>query len=298
MENNHFIGLSAGLLAAFSWALASVIFRRIGLKIHPLTLNLYKGLVAMSGLILILLISDGLLADVSALSYILLLTSGIIGIGVGDSAFFAALNRLGERQTVLISETMAPLITIVLAGWVFAEHLSFAALLGLAAIIGGIFIVVSEKPQNGNRAEHDVRGLIYGFTAAVCQAIGGILSKAVFNMHDVSPLWSAMVRLAGGILFLIIFIPLSGQNFIPKNSRTLNVWKFILIASVIGTLGGLAFQQMAFKYTYTGIAQTLIATSAIFVLVIAWYNKQKVSAKSWVGAMCSIVGVGILFWFQ
>jgi drug/metabolite transporter (DMT)-like permease len=299
MENAHLIGFSAGLLAAFTWALASVIFRRLGLDIHPLTLNLYKGLIAFSGLAIILAFTENLLADVSIWAYILLLLSGIIGIGIGDSAFFAALNRLGERQTVLISETMAPLITIILATFIFAEHLSFPALLGVAAILGGIVIVVTERSENSNaKNTHDIRGIVYGLIAASCQATGGIMTKAVFIMQDVDPLWSAMIRLIGGIAFLVIFIPIAGQHFLPQKTRTFNIWKFVFIASLIGTFGGLAFQQMAFKYTYAGIAQTLIATSAVFVLVIAWINKKPVSLKAWAGAFCSIFGVALLFGFQ
>lgn len=299
MDNTHLIGFSAGLLAAFTWALASVIFRKLGLNIHPLTLNLYKGLIAFSGLAVVLIISGNLLADISFNAYLLLIFSGVIGIGIGDTAFFAALNRLGERQTVLISETMAPMITIVLAAWVFAEHLSFPALTGVAAILGGIVIVVSERSKNGNdKQPHDLSGLVYGLIAAACQAIGGIMTRAVFIMHDADPLWSAMIRLTGGIVFLLIFIPFAGQHFLPAKSRSFKIWKFVFIASMIGTFGGLAFQQMAFKYTYTGIAQTLIATSAVFVLVIAWFNKQPISFKAWLGAFCSIFGVAVLFWFQ
>ena len=35
--------------------------------------------------------------------------------GIGDTAFFAALNRMGERSTLLVAETLAPIFTALLA---------------------------------------------------------------------------------------------------------------------------------------------------------------------------------------
>lgn len=299
MELVHTTGFIGGLLAALSWAVASVIFRHLGVHLHPLILNLYKGVIAGVVLTFILLLRGALFIDVEFYPMALLLLSGILGIGVGDTAFFAALNRLGERQTVVIAETIAPMITVLIATLVFSEYLSFLALLGIAAIISGVFIVVREHSTNGTPKDRQhQKGMAYALIAAGCQAVGGILTKAAFRLVDLDPLWTALIRLLAGLAFLVVFIPFTKQSFFPLTFKNKKLWLYIFIASLIGTFGGLSFQQLAFKYTYTAIAQTLIATSSIMVLVIGFFLKEKISIRAWSGALIAVIGVGILFWFK
>jgi drug/metabolite transporter (DMT)-like permease len=48
IQHNNFIGESAALSAALLWALSSVVYSRLGLKISPLPLNLHKGIIAIA----------------------------------------------------------------------------------------------------------------------------------------------------------------------------------------------------------------------------------------------------------
>ena len=298
MSYSHTLGLTAGLLAALSWAVAAVIFRQLGVRLHPLVLNLYKGTIASVALVLVLVFWGGVLQPVPLKPFLLLLFSGMLGIGVGDTAFFAALNRLGERQTVLIAETVAPLITIMLALLLFQEFISLAAWLGIIAILFGVYLVIRMRSDaNGPPQKQLLAGVSYGLIAAICQAVGGIMSKGAFRLYDIDPVWSSLVRLLGGLLLVAVLIPILRQSYFPVSARNKRVWRFVLLATLVGTFGGIIFQQTAYKFTYTGLAQTMIATSSIFVMLIALVKGERISPRAWLGAMVAVAGVVLLFWF-
>jgi len=100
-------GELAALGAAFLWALSTVIFGRLGKVLPPLILNLTKGAIAVLLLGLTVLLLQRAPVDINRTTLSLLLTSGIIGIGAGDTAYFASLNHLGPRRALLM-ETLAP----------------------------------------------------------------------------------------------------------------------------------------------------------------------------------------------
>ncbi|MBN2701320.1 MAG: hypothetical protein JXR29_07720 [Methylothermaceae bacterium] len=76
-------------MAAFSWAVAALLFRQVGSLISSVQINLCKGLLA---LVLLLLTAWWLEIRFSGLTLqlgLILLSSGIVGIGVGNTAFFS-----------------------------------------------------------------------------------------------------------------------------------------------------------------------------------------------------------------
>jgi drug/metabolite transporter (DMT)-like permease len=62
-----------------------------------------------------------------------------------------------------------------------------------------------------------------------------------------------------------------------------------------GTFLGIWLQQTALKFTATGIAQSLTATSPLFVLPIAWMVGERVSLRSVVGVLLALAGIWLLF---
>ncbi len=234
---------------------------------------------------------------VPVLPLCLLLAGGVIGIGIGDTALFASLNRLGERQTILIAQSAAPVATLLIAVAVFQEHLPVMALLGIGAIIAGVLWVVVERPRTASITKSQkTSGILFGVLAAVCQAVGAVLSKAAFRAYDISPLWSALIRLVGGTAVVLLLMPIARQSVLPGSARSKRVWQMVVFASILGTFGAITFQQTAFKYTYTAVAQTVIAMSVVFVLIAAQLRGERSSARAWLGAVVAVVGVGFLFW--
>ncbi len=87
-------GELAALLAAFLWAAASTVYSRLGAMIPPLELNLLKGVVAIAYLILTLAIQGEWLPELNWVAIAFLLTSGIFGIGIGDTSTRSATDAI------------------------------------------------------------------------------------------------------------------------------------------------------------------------------------------------------------
>ena len=290
-------GELAALSAACLWAVSSVMYSRIGQRIPPLELNLLKGAIAIVLLVFTLFLSNGFLAAISPTNLCLLLLSGVVGIGLGDTAFFAALNCLGARRALLM-ETLAPPMTAILALIFLQEELSFRAWCGILLTVLGVVWVVSERvPNSSERSIHLKRGIGFGILAAIALASGAVLSRAVFATTDISPLWAALLRLFGGVLILL---PWAWQrqkqrHFQFKTLRSTRIIGAILFAAFAGTYLGIWLQQTAIKFTAAGIALTLTNTSPLFVLPIAICMGERISLRATLGVAIALSGIAILF---
>ncbi|MBD2774133.1 DMT family transporter [Iningainema tapete] len=292
---NDFQGEIAAMLAAGLWAIASTIYGRLGRSIPPLQLNLIKGVVAIALLLLTILIR-GEFFNISPLPTCLLLLSGVVGIGLGDTAFLAAINNLGARRVLLI-QTLAPPMTAILAQIFLQERLNLVAWCGIALTILGVAWVVTERVPNTSESTTDLwRGIGFALLSTICLAIGAILSRAALANTNISPLWAGLLRLIAAVLILLIWIPFKGQLRIQTPST--RVILSAVFASFCGTFLGIWLQQVAIKFTAVGIATTLLQTSPLFVIPISLAIGEKVSLRGIIGVVIAIAGIALLFYLK
>lgn len=323
-----FVGEGAALLAAFLWAAATLMFGKLGKQLTPLVLNIVKGGFAIALMLITLLIQASLfpessyLTDLPTRSTVYLVISGALGIGLGDTAYFSAINTLGARRALLL-ETLAPPIAAVLA-WIFlAERLSPTAAMGIMLTLIGIAWVISERVP-GSSIQSTNAGLKVALLATFAQAAGAVLSRAALAETSVSPLWSGLIRLSAGLAFMLLLsvihprylvdaeptvrkpLPV-GRAFLgpgapvsPRWSQGIKSLKSpqllggVFIASLFGTYLGIWLQQTALKYTATGIAQALLATSPLFVLPMSALLGDRISWRSVCGVGIALCGVWLL----
>ena len=315
MIDGSLTGEIAALTAAFLWAAATLMFGKLGQRISPLVLNGVKGVFAIAFILLTLLFQSLLRPTVAVepqhtlplFSLVCLLISGGIGIGLGDTAYFSAVNALGARRALLL-ETLAPPMTAVLA-WIFlSERLSLAAAAGICLTLIGIAWVISERVP-GSTQQVSWLGLKTALVATTCQSVGGVFSRAALVNTAVDPLQSALIRLLAGLIFmggLVLFkarrrisvaqTASPAQRISPHllfRDRRLLVW--VAATAFFGTYLAIWLQQMALKYTAAGIAQSLMATSPLFVLPMALALGDRISWRSVCGAIVAMSGVWLLF---
>lgn len=321
MNDGGYIAEIAALTAAFLWAAATLMFGKMGRQLAPVVLNLVKGVFATVFILMTLAIQSaatggGSIPALPVTSTVYLLLSGGIGIGLGDTAYFSAINALGARRALLL-ETLAPPMAAVLA-WVFiAERLSLLAVMGILLTLLGIAWVISErvpgtdKPTWGN-------GIKVALLATFCQASGAVLSRAALVDSSVDPLWSSLLRLLAGLMVMGCLVGLQPQRLgdyrrqgvvgWPDDTwqarwqgslmamKTPKVLAAIAVAAFFATYLGIWLQQVALKYTATGIAQSLLATSPLFVLPMAALLGDRISWRATVGAAIALAGVWLLFY--
>ncbi|MGG6237303.1 DMT family transporter [Nodosilinea sp. AN01ver1] len=288
-------GELAALMAACLWAIATVMFGRLGKALSPLVLNLAKGAIALVLLALTLLLLGQSTAGLDRQAIGWLVLSGVIGIGLGDTAYFAAINRLGPRRALLL-ETLAPPIAALMALVFLQEALSTRSWLGIALTLAGVVWVIAERlPEGATPGRVDYRGVVYGVLAALGQATGAVMSRAVLADTAVDPLWSSLLRLAGGGVIILGILryqgPVSGALRPLRSTRLL---AGVALAAILGTYLAIYLQQMALKYAATGVAQALTSTSPLFVLPLAAALGDRVSLRAVAGAAVALAGIAIL----
>lgn len=318
-------GEVAAIVAACLWAVASAIYSRLGERIPALQINLIKGIISIVLFVVTILWSGELFTNIPLIPFCLLLFSGVVGIGLGDTAFLNAMNILGARRTLLM-QTLSPPITAILALILLGENLKIIAWCGIFLTVIGVGWVVTERtPSDGNivdashgQTEKNLRkGIILGFVAALANAIGAVLSRIVLSGSEdisISPLWAALIRLSAGVVVLLpwlYFKSLYTQRLYtqtPTNSTrttsTIPYWKspqvltLVFFAVFCGTYLGIWLQQLAIKLTAVGIATTLLQTSPVFIIPIAIGMGEKVSFRAILGVLIALLGVVILFYLR
>lgn len=288
-----YIGEIAALVTALCWAISVVFFRQLGGLFSPLTLNLWKGILSIIGLAVSLLFISSVVPNTSDILW--LLFSGIIGIGVGDTAFFAALNRMGERSTLLVTETLAPVFTAILAVIWISEVLNAYQWIAIAIILIGVDIVLGARKRRHKERHFSMSALGYAAIAALCQAVGAVIGRDILTHSEVDAVMTSFIRLIGGVLLVIPLLFFSKQKWLPKQKVEPKIWGYLFLATFIGTFIAMILQMFSFAHAEAAIVQSLFASSIIFSLMIAKIQGQRITKNALVGSFISIVGVGLIF---
>ena len=135
------IGIISAFGAAISWTYACFIWRSQTKKYKSIDINLVKNIIAF-------LIFTPALINIDFLvefkSIVILLLSGIIGIGLGDTFYIKSLQLLGTRRTLSV-ETLSPLLA-ALSGEIFInENLALKSYLGIIIISISLFVLHRQK---------------------------------------------------------------------------------------------------------------------------------------------------------
>jgi len=296
----RYLGESAALAVAGTSAIASVIYSRMGNRFTPLLLNLSKGLVAIVlAIATIFLNKQDIPLPFTTISF-LLIVSGVIGIGLGDTAYFLSMPFVGVRELLLLQTLSMPFTAIF--GWVFlGEYFRMIDSLAMILIIIGIAIVINERTEKKQQAVSGI-GIFWCIISALSTATGALLSHYAFDNSQVTPLQALFWRLYGGIgvICLLMFLPgykkdrnilLNGQWYSPKFLTA------IVLASFINTYLGIWLQQFALKNAAVGVVQTLCSTSPLFVLPMVALLGDKVSLRALAGVLLTILGIALIFSF-
>ncbi|MBL7074241.1 DMT family transporter [candidate division KSB1 bacterium] len=293
-----YLGEILSLSCAIIWATAVILFKKSGETVHPLGLNLFKNLL---GLVLFLptfmVFGERLIVGAPLKDYLLLMASGVIGIGLADTLFFKSLNLLGAGLSAIVNCLYSPFI-IGLAVLFLSEGMSGLQLFGVFLIITAVF-TVSQLKEKTHISRHDlILGILLGVLAMALMAIGIVMIKPLL---DRSPLlWVIEVRLLAGcgILGIILwFYP--GRQRIMASVLSVRNWRYMLPGSFVGAYLALVVWMGGMKYTEMSIASALNQTSNIFVFILAAiFLKEPVNFQRTAGIILAIVGVVMVAFFR
>ena len=200
------LGEGAAIAAACVWAFSTVLYKRFSHHLSPFELNVTKGVIAAALMLFAILVTSDTLLPSQLSSWGWLIASGILGIAIGDSAYFAALRNIGPARTLVI-ESLAPAIAGMLNIVILGVYLSASAWLGIIITTLGVMLAIKpSKSQPVMDKKHYLLGVVFALTAATCQAAGMVLSKGALNHENISSLWAALIRLGSGTLFVAMLV--------------------------------------------------------------------------------------------
>lgn len=317
---------------AFSWTLTAM-FAEVGSKrMGSLSMNVLRMTLSLLLLGITLWLTLGvpypLFAD--GPTWLWLCMSGFVGYVLGDYCLFSCYILIGSRYGQLLMTLSAPFAAIT-AWLLLGETMTWLALVGMAVTLSGIALSVlnksgEEEPKHRLSLKLPLRGILLGIGAGAGQGIGLVFSKvgmeyyqAAIASHGIAdaatwtspdallpvtlgmimPFASTMIRATLGLLGFCVALFFFTRNGGKKLQRGLHDAKgvtFTTLATVFGPFIGVSLSLMATLYTETGVAQTIMSLTPVFILWPSYlFFNQKITALEIVGAVISVAGVCLFF---
>lgn len=292
MEQIPYLGEIFSLSTALLWAIAVILFRKSGEKVHPIALNLFKNSLAM---ILILptmwLVGQTLFLRAPISEYMLLMASGAIGIAIGDTLFFKSLNQIGAGLTAIVVCLYSPFI-IGLSMLFLGDRLTTVQMIGAVMVVAAVLSTMKRGAAAKVSRGDLLRGILWGVMATVCMAVGIVMIKPLLTR---SPLfWATEVRLLGAVpalALILAFHPLRRRVVSSLNSP--GSWRYTISGSVVGAYGAMVIWLAGMKYAPVSIASALNQTSNVFVVILASVFLREPLTPRRIGAI-SLAFIGAL----
>ena len=296
-----YLGELAALATSACWSATATFFAIASRKIGSTHVNRLRLLFALMLLLAThwLLVGRPLPWDAPSQAWVWFSLSGLVGFVIGDAFLFASYVAVGARLGMLMM-SLAPVISTVLAAWVFGEHLTPIQLLGIAVTIAGVAWVVMDSRGSSQVAggqRHYLTGILFGLGAAAGQAIGLILSKQGL-VTGLAPLSGNVIRVTAACLaiWLIAALQRNASTTINRLRSDRTTLRPIALGSFLGPFVGVWLSLIAIQFTEIGVASTLLALPPVFMVPIGHYVfGEKIGWPSIAGTLVAILGVALLF---
>ncbi len=291
------IGEVSALATAFCWSGSSIAFAEATIRTGSVRVNLVRLILAS----ILLTITIGVFAipvRLSGSQFGNLAISGILGLVFGDSFLFKSYEYNGARISSLVM-SVAPAIAAVFAWFVLDEVLSLWGFVGMAVTLGGIGLVVADRPETARaRSPITARGIAYAFLGACGQGGGLVTAKLAFNEHPIDSFAATLVRILSALVLLVPFAFVSGR--VGRSVRIMTgdrkTFGLTLLGAILGPYLGITFSLLSIEHTKIAVASTIMATVPIIMLpLVRIVYREDLRWQAYAGAFIAVGGVAILF---
>ncbi len=297
------MGELAAVAASALWSFTSIQFTLAGRRVGSSAMNYARLALALLYLSLTHWLITGEVWPIHAAParWLWMSLSGVVGLTLGDAALYQGYMLIGPRRTQLMM-TSAPALTTLAARLLWNERLSLPQLLAMTLTVGGIMWVVSE-PRQGERhfaGDDDPqayrKGLVLGGLAALCQAIGLLLSRQGL-VGGFSPLSATVIRMAAATVAIVVIGAARGQTrAIWQRLRDRRALWLIVGGALTGPYIGVWLSMEAVQHAAMGIASTLLALAPVLLIPLsAWFFGERVTRRAVLGTLLALMGVALIF---
>ena len=287
------------LTTALLWTMASLMWGRIHLS--AAAINLCKNCIAIAiilvHLTLLILLTGEPNLRLSLPTWSWLGLSGLIGIVIGDTAYFRSIQILGPRLAMMTGTT-SPIFAAVLGWMLLDEKLQIYGVIGILLVVSGVAVVIADrkarKEKPGIFPGKFTLGIALGLLGAACQAVGAVTAKKGMAYEDCDPLVATLVRIivAAIATLVVVYYQQNLRTLLPKIFKW-KTFRMLIVATAVGSWLGIWLSQVAIKEARNvAIAQTLFSTLPLFAIPFVWLiDGHKISALSIAGTIVAIVGI-------
>jgi drug/metabolite transporter (DMT)-like permease len=285
------LGKIMALLCAVAWAGAVILFKLAGDRVRPLALNLYKTALTVTLLfpLLLLLRIPFIPAGVPGRHWLAVVASGILGIAVSDTLFFACLNRLGAGMTAIVDALYAPFV--MTATWLFLlQKPRLEQVGGALLVIAAVLTVAYRKSGSPLPTRRVMSGILYGVAAMAVMAVSIVLMQPVLS--GASVFWVTELRMLAALAVLLAMFAWQKERrqllaqLWQKGSRHYAFW-----GALLGNLLSMTLWVGAFKFTSVNSAAVLNQTNTVFVVVLASvFLKESFTRRRLLATVLAVAG--------
>ena len=276
------------LLTAVCWSIAVILLDLSSNKFNPLQINIVKNSLGVLGFIITIFILNIPYPNFSNKSLIILVISGIIGVGVADLLFLDSLNKIGSSFSAIVATVYAPSVFII-AYIFFGEIITLNVYIGTILILGGIIVSTYNSPRLIS-SYHLITGVFYGALAQILTALSVLSVKPI--MVDNPILYVALIRFGMGLFIGLVFLILkSGLSEVIATFRIGISNSFMLLGAFFGTYLSVILWLAGYKYTLSGKAAIYNQLSTVIISIMAvMFLKEKLTNKKKIGIVLSFCG--------
>lgn len=262
-----YAGEVSALLAPLCWSIAVILYRQ-SVSVAPLSMNLFKNVVAIALLSVTALAAQvAWPADRPWDDWARLALSGLLGLSVADTLRFEGLKRVGAARVAVVDTIYAPLM--IALSWVFlGETPGSWFLLGAVAVVAGVALATLQRSAGEPTGRAEWIGTLYVFGGILGTAFGVLLSKPVLERSDlIEVTWT---RLVAGTIGLLLFVAMRRDWTVAAEAfRPGPVWRTLVPGAIVGTYLSLVFWLGGFKWADASVASVLNQMATVYILVLA-----------------------------
>lgn len=225
--------------------------------------------------------------------------SGLIGIFIGDTALYAAMNRLGPRRASVLFATHA-LFSVLLGFALFDERIGAQALAGGVLLVGGVMTAIffGKRGNETHAWEQDNGslwpGIALGLLSALCQSVATLMVKPVME-GNVDPVAASAVRMTTAFAAHMALLWCGLAVAKPLQRINWPVFGMVALNAFLAMGVGMTLILLALRHGEVGMVAMLSSVSPVLVLPLLWLiMKRRPASGAWVGALVTVIGTALI----
>ena len=282
------------LTAAACWALGSLISAPASAHLGAFAFTRWRMACASLLLWSLALVSGGW-QSLPINQLWLLALSGVIGILIGDTALFAAMNRLGPRRAGVLFATHA-LFSAMLAYLFLGERIWGWTLIGSGLLISGVMIAIlfgkrSSEQHHWETSSHQFGvGVGLGLLSALCQAVSTLMLKPLMET-DIDAVAASAVRMSTALVCHLVLLWAGFQVAKTQQALTGKVLAMVAFNALLSMGIGMTLILQALKQGDAGMVAMLSSVSPVLLVPLLWLvYRRRPAFGAWLGAALTVGG--------